>query len=274
MSKILIIGAVSVDTIHVAGQTYHALGGAGLYTALAARRTGAEVTLYAPRPRQRKRQFEPIDIWLDWIGPAVSPEQLPALEIAHHGQGKATLIRASWGATDKLIPEDLPPALYSYGIVHVAALPTARAQHEFLDACRQRNARCLSAGTYARIVNGETETVRTLMDRSELFFMNENEAIGLCGSVADVGAVAGQMRFVTLDKRGALLIEHNKRTSVFGDEVEEMDPTGAGDTLCGAVLAGLNRGEAPVAALQNACALAAQTVQHVGPHWLLKAEKK
>ena len=42
---ILVIGTTSLDTLHIAGQTYQTIGGAGLYTALAAHYAGAHATL-------------------------------------------------------------------------------------------------------------------------------------------------------------------------------------------------------------------------------------
>jgi len=38
MAEILVIGCASHDVLHIAGQTYNTIGGAGLYTALAAAR--------------------------------------------------------------------------------------------------------------------------------------------------------------------------------------------------------------------------------------------
>lgn len=48
---IFVIGTASLDVLHLAdGRTANTAGGAGLYTALAARQAGARTGLYAPQP--------------------------------------------------------------------------------------------------------------------------------------------------------------------------------------------------------------------------------
>jgi ribokinase len=274
--NILVIGTASLDTLHIGGQTYHTIGGAGLYTALAARYAGAQVTLLGPRPIHMPAALQPVGQRLTWIGPEVSTEDLPHLEIAHHGEGRATLMGASWGAESLLMPEALPSDLSRYAFVHIAALSSAHKMLDFLHACRDRGARRISAGTYYRIVQSEPATVRAIFEQADLFFMNENEATGLWGSLRVAGRVNTRTRddallFITFDKRGVIVIQGDQATPLPADPAAELDPTGAGDTFCGATLAGLARGEDPVTAAQNACALAAREIEHVGPAFLLGA---
>jgi ribokinase len=144
----------------------------------------------------------------------------------------------------------------------------------FLQACRERGARRISAGTYYRLVQSEPATVRALFEQADLFFMNENEATGLWGSLRVAGRVstrthAGAVLFITFDKRGVIVIEGEQATPLPADLANEVDPTGAGDTFCGATLAGLARGEPPAMAAQNAATLAARVIEHVGPAFLL-----
>ena len=51
--------------------------------------------------------------------------------------------------------------------------------------------------------------------------------------------------------------------------VEEFDPTGAGDTFCGATLAGLSHGILPQDAVTKAIDLAGLVVTGLGPQSLL-----
>ena len=154
MASIFVIGSASLDRLHINGQTYLTAGGAGLYTALAVSHTQTQSTLFAPCPRPMPDEFIAAQSQITWIGPTVEPAQLSRLEIAHHGDGKATLVDAAWGATEQLSPSDLPDDLSSYHSVHIAALPSAQRQLDFLRACRERNASTISVGTYARIVYG------------------------------------------------------------------------------------------------------------------------
>ncbi|MEZ4767636.1 MAG: carbohydrate kinase family protein [Caldilineales bacterium] len=262
---ILVVGGASLDILHFNGQTVHSAGGAGLYTAAAAARAGALAAMVAPRPEPMPAALLPAAERIHWLGPAVPPDQLPHFEIAHYGGGKAELLRARWGAEARLHSAELPADLSSVSFVHVAALGTTQRQLDFVGAARQRGANRISAGTYGRAVSSETEDVRALLALADLFFMNENEAVGLFGSLEAAHTAPGKLLFVTLGAQGALVIQGSHVTPVPGMAANEMDPTGAGDTFCGATLAGLARGEHPVMAVRQAIALAAQMIGAVGP---------
>jgi sugar/nucleoside kinase (ribokinase family) len=268
-----VIGTASLDVLHLGDNTVSTVGGAGLYTALAAARAGATVGFCAPRPAPMPAALQPVEARVSWHGPVIAPELLPRLEIAHHGEGRATLLGASWGAESQLTPALLPEALQHAALVHIAALSTARRQLDFVQAIAdRRGARQqprISVGTYARLVYGETAHVRALLDLADVFFMNENEATGLFGSMAQACTGADALLFVTLGAQGALVIAGQESTHIPGQRVSEVDPTGAGDTFCGATLAGLARGASPLTAARRAVVLAARTVSAIGPAALL-----
>lgn len=268
---VLVVGVASLDVLHVTGRIEHTAGGAGMYTALAAWRTGARATLLAPRPHPVPAALAPVAERVTWLGPVISPDELTRLEIAHHGGGRATLLKAEWGAEQRLTTDNLPTDLSGFEFVHIAALSSAQRQLEFLRACRERGARRISVGTYARLVYGETEHVRTLFHEADLFFMNENEANGLFGSVAEARTEAGKLLFITLAERGAVVIKGGCVTQVPAPAAREVDPTGAGDVFCGATLAALAQGQAAVTAAQRGVALASSAIEHLGPAGLLSA---
>ena len=153
----------------------------------------------------------------------------------------------------------------------IAALSSAGRQAEFLHALHPKPSQRprLSVGTYARLVYSEPTQVRALFAQADLFFMNENEAAGLFGSVAQARTRPEAMLFVTLGEAGALVIAGPERTVIPGQPTHELDPTGAGDTFCGATLAGLAQGLTATQAADQAVALAAQTVSAAGPAALL-----
>jgi ribokinase len=193
---------------------------------------------------------------------------LPRLEIQHHGHGQATLLDASWGAEKKLMPAGLPAAVKMARTVHIAALSSAGRQLDFLKTLK-RDAVRISVGTYARLVHNSTTLVRELFEKADFFFMNQNEARGLFGTVEQVRTNGSAIAFITLDAEGALVIQGGRFTHVPGRPVAELDPTGAGDTFCGATLAALDAGLSPVEAAQKAVKLAAKTVGALGPSALL-----
>ncbi|MBX9724848.1 MAG: hypothetical protein K2X81_25810, partial [Candidatus Obscuribacterales bacterium] len=154
--RILVIGCVSEDIIHLeqSAQTIHCLGGAGYYTATAASAAGGAVTLLAPRLNGDLPFVVNQDFCFDWIGPLVETADFPNLEIRQHGNDRATLCAASWGAESMLRPDFLPANLGEYSIVHIAALSSAERQLEFLRALKERSLCKISIGTYARLAYG------------------------------------------------------------------------------------------------------------------------
>ncbi len=298
MPHLLVVGTLSLDVLHLPPAMYTAdaeptrtvqtVGGAGLYTALAARAAGVEATLLAPRapaPPGREALWRAVHERVRWIGPDVAIDALPRLEIAHHGRDRATLLDARWGGEAELAPTHLPPNLQQFDAIHVAALSSAQKQRAFVDACRaQRVASTsgklaeqpggprLSAGTYARLVQHERESVRALFEAVDYAFLNENEANGLLdfrGNLSRLHTNSARLLFVTQGERGAWIVRGEQRTHVAARGVRAVDPTGAGDTFCGATLAGLVAGLAATVAAEQAAALAAQTVLHAGPAVLL-----
>jgi sugar/nucleoside kinase (ribokinase family) len=267
MDNLLIIGHTSLDNLHLRTHRESTIGGAGLYTALAAERAGAAATLFAPKPEPLPEPMQAVAARVKWIGPTITPDELTRLEIVQHGGGRATLLNAHWGAEVTLTPENLPTDLSSFALVHIAAFSSAHRQLEFLHAARARGAQQISVGTYARVVHAETATVRQLLQEANVFFMNENEAHGIFGDVE--AAHTEKLLYVTLGERGAWVIEAARRTHLPALVANEVDATGAGDTFCGATLAKLAAGASPVDAAHTGIALAAQTISAPGPQALL-----
>jgi len=266
---VFVIGTASLDILHLPdGQTVHTAGGAGMYTALAANRAGVSAGLFAPHPKPMPDPLTSIAEQLHWIGPTISLDALPRLEIEHHGCGQATLIDASWGAETQLTPDTMTDEISQSSIIHIAALSTAQRQLDFLHKLKSADS-LISVGTYANLVYNDTDRVHELLSRADIFFMNENEANGLFGNVDKARTRANALLFVTLGEAGALVIEGERITHIAGQPAQEIDPTGAGDTFCGATLAGLSRGQSPTIAAQQAVILAAKTVGAVGPAALL-----
>jgi sugar/nucleoside kinase (ribokinase family) len=293
-SEILVIGGASLDVLHLTnGQTVSTAGGAGLYTALAAARSGVRAGMFAPRPDPMPIELQAAADRINWIGPVVLPDQLPHFEIAHYGEGRAALVNATWGGEMLLEPEMLTDEMLAAKIIHVAALRNTERQFNFAKVCKANgasrsphrlravgNARVdagyeqiinqvkgplVSAGTYGHICATEPDRVRALFNLVDLFFMNENEATLLFGSVEAARTQPGHILFITLSARGALVIQGDHVTHVPGVSAIELDPTGAGDTFCGATLAALARGEHPSMAAKSAVLLAAEMIGAVGP---------
>lgn len=268
MSKILIVGGATFDTLHFFGQTHHLPGGAGLYTALAARRCGADAGIFAPHPYPMPASLQPVADRLSWLGPQVTPDEIPRMEIEHNEKG-TTYLNADSGAEATLDPAQLPADLSSYSAIHVIGLGSISRQLSFLQACRQRRAPFLSAGANLHGFHSDPQRTQAILDIADALFLNEPEGIALFGSVEAAQAKPGKLIFLTLGEKGVKVIQGSVVTHLPTVPVEPVDPTGAGDTLCGGTLAFLAQGYHPIEATRRAMPQAAETVGAVGINALL-----
>ncbi len=268
MNKILVIGGASFDTLHFFGQTHHAPGGAGLYTALAAYRCGADAGIFAPRPHPMPPSLQPVADRLFWLGPQVSPDEIPRMEIEHNANG-TTYLSTYFGAEATLYPSQLPTDLSSYSAIHVIGLGSMGRQLAFLQECRRRHAPFLSVGANLKGFKTDPQNTEAILDSADALFLNEPEGIALFGSVEGAHAKPGKLIFLTLGGNGVRIIQGSVVTHVPALTVDPVDPTGAGDTLCGGTLAFLAQGHHPVEAARRAVPQAAETVEVVGPNALL-----
>jgi sugar/nucleoside kinase (ribokinase family) len=262
---LLVVGGASLDVIHVDGRPLPTPGGAGLYTALAAARAGADVTMLAPVPDPMPPELAPALERIRWIGPSVAIDGLPRFEIAYDAAGAVTLFREHLGAEPDMTPELLDEIDDLPGCAYCVPFLDARLQQSFISALAARG--CLTvASTYGKAVRNEPDTVRATQTIADLFFCNADEASVLFGhDDAVAGPPAGRLRFVTRGSRGATVHQGSHRTDIAGTNVTALDPTGAGDTFCGTTIARLLAGDHPVEAARRGNAAAAEMVTMLGP---------
>jgi ribokinase len=100
----------------------------------------------------------------------------------------------------------------------------------------------------------------------DVFAPSQDELAALTGfddparSLEELHAAGVPAVVAKLGPRGALLSDG----IVAAPRVRQVDPTGAGDTFCGALAGGLARGAALREAVAAACAIAAESVRRVG----------
>jgi sugar/nucleoside kinase (ribokinase family) len=267
-ASLLIIGGASLDVLHLQNETKKSSGGAGMYTALAAARAGARVTMFAPRPNPMPPELAPLAARVHWIGPIVPPEQLPSFEIAHYGNGKAELVNARWGAEALLTPENLPDMQFDADIVYCGPLADPARQLAFIRHFKTRGFRT-AVGTYFRAVSNFRDIVQQTQIEADIFFCNENEARGLWNFENAPRVDAGKILFVTRHVEGADVIQGDFCTRIPTIATKEFDPTGAGDTFCGTTLAHLANGAHPIQAARYGVAAASEMITQLGPTALL-----
>lgn len=265
MPRLLVIGGPSIDTLHFNGQMEKSVGGAGLYTALAARRSGCKVSMFSPKPYPMPEELRPLESCLEeWSGPRVPIEKMPHFTILHDGD-KASYLELSFGEEERLDPSGLPLDLSVYDGVHIIGLGRAKQQLCFAEVCRERGAKLISSGSFLNQIQENPDVVRALIEKSDVLFSNEVEANLFFGSLDRAIIKPGKIFFITRGKNGAIVVQGDYQSQLAAVPAEVLDPTGAGDTFCGAALNALLEGLHPLKAARKAMALASETIEHVGP---------
>jgi ribokinase len=270
-ARLLVVGGASLDLLHVAGVPTPSPGGAGLYTALAAARAGVDVTMLAPLPHPMPEALAPALDHIRWVGPAVAPEELPRFEIAYDEAGDVTLFREHLGAEPDMRPgllelvDALPAGMPA--LAYCVPFLDAALQHSFVRALHDRGC-VVAANTYLHGVRQHTDIVRDTFSLADVFFCNDAEAAVLFGPGVTPRTTAPHLLFVTRGASGALVCQGDGGTEVRSPVATVVDPTGAGDTFCGTVLASLAIGRHPVEAARLGCRAAAAEVTGVGPERL------
>ena len=78
MSSLLVIGEATFDRLYFSAAVVDGIGGAGMYTTMAAKRCGVHAAMFGLRPDPCPEEMRPIAERLsEWLGLAVSPEKLP-----------------------------------------------------------------------------------------------------------------------------------------------------------------------------------------------------
>ena len=269
MPHLLVIGGPSLDRLHVHHQVEPSAGGAGLYTALAAHRSGCQVSMFSPKPDPMPDPLQPLSSRLEaWLGPTVRGEDIPHFEIAHSGD-QATYLSFFAGAEVRMDPAGLPHDLSAYDAVHITPLGRAHQQLRFAEACRAHGAVRISCGSHLSLIEEDPAQVERLFELVDLIFLNEVEARAYFGSLDQAMTEPGKVLWITRGQTGALVIQGDYKTELPAIPTGVLDPTGAGDTFCGATLSHVLQGAHPIMAARRAMVLASEAIQHVGPTALL-----
>ena len=269
VENILVIGGASQDVLHLDGKSHQTVGGAGLYTALGARAAGVQAHMLAPFPNPMPKSLRPVTELINWFGPRVHPDELPHFEIVYDTDGRADYTSVEPRCESLMTESILPDDLSAYTYVHIVQLGNIDLQLSLLDRCRNSRARFVSVSGGHELPEDQTGKLRELVARADLCFMNEHEAEPLLGQPQDYSWQPGTILFVTHGDRGLSVIQGSRVHRVHIGPTEAHDPTGAGDSFCGATLAYLCRLQHPVLAANNAVQVATLNVRHLGPKGLI-----
>jgi ribokinase len=279
--KVIVVGNAAIDTTFeveampqpgesiLASAVREDLGGKGLNQAIAAARSGANVSYHAP------------------IGSDAGAASIEA-RLAAEGIGVEGLIRGA-GTTDQttvfVTPDGenaiVTSAVNAQSMTPAAAIEAVSAATAGTTVLLQGNLTHETTLACARAAGDRGATVvinpspitfdyADLWPLVDVVVLNEAELAALGGST-DATEAAGRLReagagavVVTRGARSVLLIDPSGASAINVPAVDAIDTTGAGDMFCGVFVGSLAAGSEPGAAAKRAVAAAAIAVTRPG----------
>ena len=274
--RILVVGYLSIDTCETPTMRHDDVpGGAGLYAALAAARSGADVTLAAAcgedYPPVWLASLREIGIDMSLVerrGGATRRARLRYTrsgerDSAHHGE-------AQWWERTQALAPPVPDSFAGVDAVVMCAMP---ADHLGPCIARARDAAAISVfDTSAVFVRRDRADLLALLDAVDIFAASIEETRLLLPELADDAAalrLAGAQRRVLQKRgaRGAVAVDGmtGSMVALAAPPADVIDPTGAGDATVGALAVSLAAGEEFIAAARAALLIGALSVSGIGP---------
>ena len=136
--------------------------------------------------------------------------------------------------------------------------------------CRNSKAQNISVSGGHNLQDNQKEKISALIEQADLCFMNEHEAANNLNNTKDFSSPSDTILFVTHGENGVSIIQGNDLQRIPINPTDPRDPTGAGDSFCGAVLSYLCKLEHPVQAAKKAAKIAKITVSHLGTEGLMQ----
>jgi ribokinase len=276
--RLLCLGNLTFDDVVLPDGTERprCTGGDALYAALAARAVLAETEFVAPVGNDF-----PAAVAARIAAAGLSREGMPVRPrptlhnrvVYDAGGGRSWTLFDDEAGFDALSPRlpDIPPAFRAAGHVLILAM-TLAAQEDLVRDLRRLGRARIALDTQEDYVAGNEARLAALVGQCDIALPSAVEVSRWLGherwddAAREIAALGPSLVVVKLGADGALV--HDRRTgattTVPATPATVVDTTGAGDAYCGAFLAALVRGEAPVEAARWASAAASFAVEAFG----------
>jgi sugar/nucleoside kinase (ribokinase family)/fructoselysine-6-P-deglycase FrlB-like protein len=281
-AAVVVVGNLTIDDVVLAdGTTLMAtLGGNSVHTAAAAAACGARVGLVARRgedfPAEAFARLTAAGVdttyVVDVLGPTVRNWVIYEPDGRRHWVYRTPIGRSAEVAP---VPADAAPAVSGAGVVHVAAMPLANAEAIVAEILRVEPSAVITLDTHEGWASEPAARVLALAGAVDLFEPSLEELRDLTGDHTPTGGLralerAGVRRAVVkAGAEGAYVLTGVDVVHVPALEVDAVDTTGAGDSFCGGVAAGLAAGLETVDAVALGVATAGSAIQSSGSLRLL-----
>ena len=280
--EVVVVGNLTIDDVVLEdGTTMMAtLGGNSVHTTAAATACGARVALVARRGEDFPAEaFERLtaagadtSYVVDVLGPTVRNWVIYEPDGRRHWVYRTPVTRSAEVAP---VPADVAPAIAGARVVHVAAMPLANAEAIVAEVRRAAPGAVITLDTHEGWASEPAARLLTLAGSVDLFEPSLEELQDLTGDHTPSGGLralerAGVRRAVVkAGSDGAYVLTDGHITHVPALEVDAVDTTGAGDSFCGGVAAGLAAGLETVDAVALGVAAAGSAITTSGSLRLL-----
>ncbi|MGI8720819.1 MAG: PfkB family carbohydrate kinase [Geodermatophilaceae bacterium] len=282
-ARVVIVGNLTIDDVVLAdGTTYMGtLGGNSVHAATAAHANGSPTTLVARKgadfPDAALRRLAQAGIDLTHLrsvdGPTVRNWVIYEADGRRHWCYRTDPARSRVVAPQ---PVDLPAQLLTVAaVVHLAAMPLPNAEALAAHVRQARPEAIITVDTHEDWVEGYRERLFSLACSVDVFVPSWEELTVLTGTpdvqagIAALAAGGVARAVVKAGAQGAFVLDSGRVSHLPSAAREVTDTTGAGDTFCGALAAGLAQGLELTAAARLGCATAAVAIGSVGSLRLL-----
>jgi sugar/nucleoside kinase (ribokinase family)/fructoselysine-6-P-deglycase FrlB-like protein len=290
--RVVVVGNLTIDDIVMPDGTtlMGTLGGNSVHSAAAASSCGSAVVLVArrgedfPEGALHRLASAGVDVQcvVDVAGPTVRNWVIYETDGRRHWVYRTPPGRSAEVAP---LPADVRPALADgAAVVHVAAMPLTNAEAVVREVRRSAPFALITLDTHEGWANDPVGQVLDLARSVDLFEPSLEELqdlTGRTGAVDGLRVLASQgvrRCVVKAGADGAFLFTEAGIVHVPVGKTDVIDTTGAGDSFCGGVAAGLAHGLDPVDAVALGVATAGVAIgasgslrlldQHLGPHGL------
>jgi sugar/nucleoside kinase (ribokinase family)/fructoselysine-6-P-deglycase FrlB-like protein len=280
--EVVVVGNLTIDDVVLAdGTTLMAtLGGNSVHTAASAAACGAQVALVARRgedfPDDAFDRLEAVGVdtahVVQVLGPTVRNWVIYEADGRRHWVYRTPPTRSREVAP---LPADVAPAVHGAQVVHVAAMPLANAEAVVAEVRRVNDGAVVTLDTHEGWADEPAARVLALARAVDLFAPSLEELQALTGDRTPAGGLralarAGVARAVAkAGADGAYAMTGGAIFHVPALEAQVVDTTGAGDSFCGGLAAGLARGLEVVDAVALGVAAAGTAVAASGSLRLL-----
>jgi sugar/nucleoside kinase (ribokinase family) len=240
-------------------------GGTAVYAAAVARGLGRRVGVVTATPA---------DVVTAGLPPAivvarVDVPEATSFENIYTADGRIQYLRAAGSS----IPPDAMPADWTGArvvllgpVYHEVTLALAERFDGTIGVCAQGFLRRTDADGRVALMAPDAWNALPILQRARVLFLSEEDLAGAPGrAVPPAWLAAVPVVVLTAGRRGASVHAEGRWTTVPTLPVEEIDPTGAGDSFAAAFMIAEDAGADPTEAARFAAAVASITVETRGP---------